>query len=39
VIPLASLATLELITPGPIKMKKRLTVLHRDFRELETHFL
>jgi hypothetical protein len=38
-MPPASLSTLEVIIPGPIKMKKRLTVLQREYFELETQFL
>jgi hypothetical protein len=39
VIPPASLSTLEVMMPGPIRIKKRPTVLHRELLELETHLV
>jgi hypothetical protein len=38
VIPPASLSTLEVMMPGPIRMKKSPIVLHSERLEAETHF-
>jgi hypothetical protein len=39
VMPPASLSTLDVIMPGPIRMKKSPMVRHRECLELENHLL